>query len=985
MGLEPNENNQEFSRTHLKGSLMKMKLTSLGRFTSMLAAFFMALTSFSAGQVFAEETVIEEVVVTGSRIARSNFEAASPIDVVTAEDLEASGVISVDEYLKRLPTFSGWQAGANINNGGDGGKFVDVRGLGFKRTLILVNGRRTVGSFIGSSSDVGAVDLNTIPIPMIERIEVLKDGASAIYGSDALAGVINIITKDRFEGIEISADASWGTEEWDAKTHSFSTLLGAANDRGGAQMSLTYAKQGELLQGEREWAEDALWPQQQADGSFVSEPGGSSNSRQIDTDGFFDPSAAAIADGASFIVDEQSGLARPFTSDDVYNYAPVNALITPHERYQIAAQADYEFSDEVAIFGEASYTRRNSAQRLAPDASFSVQDYNGLPNEFVPASNVFNPFGDCGLGGPGCPNGTTALNDLGISGQDVGVNRRFTESGGRRFTQSVDSFRMLGGLRGAIADSVEWELSYIYSEGEVVNETNFYHRFDRWAIMVDPDQCAADPGCVDATGPQNVLNPFQPFGGITQDELGFLMASSLKDQYKNNMQNLNLSFNGAFGELEGGAIGWSAGYEWRKEGATFVPDEFLGSGLTTGGASDPLSGSFKVDELYGEMLFPLLAGRSFAESLEVEAAIRYSDYNTAAGSTTNGKLGVNWAITNSWRVRTSYSTGFRAPNVVEQVAGQSTAFPIVENPCEYYGLRSDATDNIQANCAAEGLPDDFGLGFQWQAAYFLNPDPEMKPEESTTWTFGLVWTPENIEGLRLSLDWWQYEIDEYIDAPDYNGVLRNCLDAEDQDANAAAGGACSIFLNGTSGLNFGGAVGDDAETEFGNLGKVETAGLDWAADYTRPVEWGFINLMEIRFFGTYLDKYRETFPLSGTQELVGTAGDDDGFGVYPEWRWNTMFTLSSNNASLGWNMYWIDETDDLLRPAEITDAPKADSVLYHDLVGSYTWRQAIFSMGLENLTNEKPPRFHSAFNANTAPGVYDVVGRKLWLRVKVAF
>jgi len=950
----------------------------------MVVSCFVVLASLGAGQVFAEEGVIEEVVVTGSRIARSNFESASPIDVVTAEDLAASGVISIDEYLKRLPTFSGWQAGANINNGGDGGKFVDIRGLGFKRTLILVNGRRNLGSFIGSSSDIGAVDLNTIPIPMIERIEVLKDGASAIYGSDALAGVINIITKDRFEGIEIQADASWGTENWDADTHSFSTLLGAANDRGGASLSMTYAKQKELLQGQRKWAEDALWSQHQGDGVFLSEPGGSSNSRQIDTDGFFDAGAAAIADGASFITDENSGLARPFTSDDVYNYAPVNALITPHERYQIAGQADYEFSDAVSIFGEASYTRRNSAQRLAPDASFSVTDFQNVPNEFVPASNPFNPFGVCGQGGAGCPN-SGPLNTLGISDQDVGVNRRFTESGGRRFTQSVDSFRMLGGLKGEVEDAFHWEISYIYSEGETVNETNFYHRFDRWRIMTDPVACATQPDCVAATGPENALNPFQPFGGITDDELGYLMANSLKDQYKNKMQNFNINFGGDLWEMQGGSVGWSAGYEIRKESASFIPDEFLGGGLTTSGAQDPLEGKYKVDELYFEMLFPILAGQSFAEALDIEAAVRHSDYNTAAGSTTNGKLGVNWAINNSFRVRSSYSTGFRAPNIVEQVAGQSTTFPIVENPCEFYGIRTDATDNIQSNCADQGLPPDFGLGFQWQAAYFLNPDPEMQPEESTSWTAGVVWTPEFADGLRLSLDWWDYKIDEYIDAPDYNGVLANCLDAEDQDANAAAGGACSIFLNGTSGLNFGGAVGDDAETFFGNLGTVETAGLDWAVDYTTPVEWGPINLLTVGWLGTYLDKYLETFPLSGTQEMKGTAGDDDGFGVYPEWRWNSTVRVSGSNWTAGWDMFWLDSAVDLLRPANITDAPKADSILYHNLMGSWTFRQAVFSLGVENVGNEKPPRFHSAFNANTAPGVYDVVGRKLWMRVAIAF
>lgn len=951
-------------------------------FFSVIVSLFLLLAGFVPGSVFAEEGMIEEVVVTGSRIARTNFEAASPIDVVTSEDLESSGVISVDEYLKRLPTFSGWQQGANINNGGDGGKFVDIRGLGFKRTLVLINGRRTVGSFIGDSSDLGAVDLNTIPMPMIERVEVLKDGASAIYGSDALGGVINIITKDRFEGIEVSADASWGTEEWDADTQSLSAILGAASDRGGAQMSLTWAKQDELLQGERSWAEDALWPLQQADGSFRAEPLGSSNSRRIRISEFDDAARTTLegfTSATNFVTDEATGAARPLASGDIYNYAPINALITPHERYQIAAQADYEFADNISGFGEAAFTRRTSHQRLAPDASFATTIFPGTGewNDFVPASNPFNPFGD------------TPNNPYGISGQDVRINRRFEESGGRLFSQTVDSFRMLAGLRGEFENVFDWEVAYIYAEGQSVSETNFYHRFDKWATIVDPAACSADPACVAATGPENALNPFSPFGGVSQSEIDYLMANSLKDQYKNEMQNWLVSLTGEFGELPGGAIGWSAGYEWREETASFIPDEFIGGGLTTGGAADPLQGSYKVDELYLEMLFPILADMPLAKSVELETAIRYSDYNTAAGDTTNGKIGLNWAINDAFRVRTVYSTGFRAPNIVEQVAGQSTTFPIVEFPCEFYNIRDDATPESQANCAAGGIPQDFELGFQWQSTYTLNPDPEMQPEESETWTFGVVWTPEFAEGLRVSMDWWDYQIDGYIDAPDFNGLLRNCLNAADQSTSLA----CSYFLgpdgvagnNDANGIFPDDVVPDDAETQFGNLGKVETSGLDLAFDWSFPVDWGMVNMLELGFLATYLDEYKETFPGSGTQSLVGTAGDDDGFGVYPEWRWNSTVGVSGDNWRAAWNMYWIDETEDLLRPANITDDAKAESMLYHELVGSYTYRQATFSLGIENLTDEDPPRFHSAFNANTAPGVYDVVGRKLWLRVKVAF
>ena len=768
-------------------------MTKKPGFSSLLISSLALMTGIGlSNSVSAQEgAIIEEIVVTGSRIARSGFEAASPVDVVTSEEMAQTGVISVDEYLKRLPAFSGWQAGANINNGGDGGKFVDLRGLGFKRTLILINGRRTAGSFIGSSSDVGAVDLNTIPMPMIDRVEVLKDGASSVYGSDALAGVINIITKDRFEGIELSADGSWGTDEWDADTQSFSALMGVANDRGGASVSMTYAKQQELLQGDRSWAEDALWPVRQADGSFEAEALGSSNRRRIRNREFDAATIAALTGQglgtASFVTDETTGAARVLTGGDLYNYAPINALITPHERWQIAAQGDYEIASSsagtVSMFTEIGYTRRESHQRLAPDASFSTTTYNGLRNAFVPASNPFNPFGD------------TPNNPYGISGQNVEVNRRFEESGGRLFSQTNDSYRMLAGLRGDFNETINWELAYIWSEGQSVNETNFYHRFDRWQTIVDPALCAGDPACVAAAGADGTLDPFSEFGSISAAEIDYLMASSLKDQYKNRLQDFIFNVNGEVGELPGGAMGWAMGYEHREEKASFKPDEFIGGGLTTGGSNDPLQGKYSVDELYAEMLFPLMADAAFVQSLDLETSIRYSDYDTV-GDTTNGKIGLNWAISDEYRVRSTYSSGFRAPNVVELVAGQSTTAPIVEFPCEFYDTRSDATPNIQANCAAAGVPAGPAseLGFQWQSTYTRNPQENMKPEESTSWTLGFVWTPEFAEGIRASIDYWNIEIDEYIDVPDYNGLLRNCLDAADQSTSLA----CSYFLPDSS-------------------------------------------------------------------------------------------------------------------------------------------------------------------------------------------
>ena len=347
----------------------------LAAFASM--ATFVAALALAPPAQAQEEEVLEEIVVTGSRIAKDEFSSPAPISVFSAEDFMNSGVVSVDEFLKDIPAFTGFQFGTSTNNGNIGTKSVDLRGLGNKRTLILVNGRRQVGSFIGSNSDVGAVDLNTIPNGMIERIEVLKDGASTIYGSDALAGVVNVILKNDFEGVEMYATYGAGMEDWDAENYSFGVTAGTSSDRGRFVVSAEYQNQDELYQADRNWAFYDLHPVWDADcgsgaGCFVTNRGGSPNSRRIRSTLFDDASTQLLADagitGTQFIIDEATGDVREFNfSSDAYNYSPVNAIVTPNERYQLSGVGEYELTDSLSFFAELMYTRRSSHQRQAPD------------------------------------------------------------------------------------------------------------------------------------------------------------------------------------------------------------------------------------------------------------------------------------------------------------------------------------------------------------------------------------------------------------------------------------------------------------------------------------------------------------------------------------------------------------------------------------------------------------------------------------------
>jgi iron complex outermembrane receptor protein len=921
------------------------------------------------GTVWSQDDVasaeVEEIIVTGSRIAKDEFTSAAPISVFDEQEFVNSGVVSVDEFLKDVPAFTGFQYGTTTNNGNIGLKAVDLRGLEVKRTLVLINGRRTVGSFIGGNGDVGAVDLNSIPNAMIKRIEVLKDGASTIYGSDALAGVVNVILKDDFEGFDIQMSYGAGTSEWDAENYGIAVTAGTSSDRGRMVFSAEYQQQEEMLQAERDWAYYDLWPTyDEATGTFVTTQSGSPNSRRIRTSEF-DAEAAQLLVDAGFeqpnpfmIMD--NGQVRAFTTADTYNYSPVNALVTPNERYQLSAIGSYDISDRVTGFAELLYTRRSSHFRLAPDASFMTDTFDGEWNDFVPASNPANPFGDN-------PN-----NAWGISGQDVRVNRRFEESGGRIQTQSVDTYRLVAGLEGDFTDSLSWEFSYTWAENEDFDEATFLHRFDRWQTMVDPALCGADADCVAATGGVGYLDPFCEFGCIDSAVFDYLMVGSIKDVRQNDMELLAFNLTGNFGDMElgGGEPGWSFGYENRRESATYNPDEFLKEGLTTGGAGDPLGGNFSVDEVYAEIYLP------FSYQFTGEASVRYSDYDTV-GDTTNYRVGINWMPIEQLSFRGVYSTGFRAPNVAELYGGAQTTFPVVEDPCEFWGLRDNGSEYLGPNCQALGFDEDFEWGFQMQGAYTFNAPESLEPEESETWTFGTVWEPEFADGLSVSLDWWNIQVDGWISTIPYNTLMWICANAADQ-ANTDA---CSFF---DTGVTHDGGWPANATGPYGNLGKVTTDGLDFNVAYDKGIDWFGGTTFGFNIGASYLNSYETEFPITGVTEKAGTI--EAGY-VFPEWKLNTSVSLSGDSWAATWATRYISEMDDFYRPQPfLTDEPTAESIWYNDLYVNFFYDDMLsITLGVNNFTDEDPPMFHSAFNAETEPGYYDVIGRRFFMTATMHF
>lgn len=883
-----------------------------------------------------DEMLLEEVIVTGSRIVRDGFSSSSPVAVFDEDAITLAGNASIDEFLKYVPQFTGYQMGMSTNNGSaQGQKKIDMRGLGFNRTLVLINGRRTIGDATGD----GAVDINTIPEAMIERVEVLTDGASSVYGSDAIAGVVNFILHTEFEGFRLTGTWGAGTKEWDAENYGISMLGGVGSDDGNIVFSMQWTKQDELLQGQRDWAFDALYPQLQDDGTFLAVGSGSSNSRRIRVPG-----------EGNWIYDTGLGAARPFESSDVYNYSPVNALTQPNERYQFATNGKYNFNDDTRAYFSAMYTHRFAQQRLAPDASFAVRSDIETPNngfqwnDYVPANNPYNPFGSVNCSNP------LDLCDIGVR-----INRRFEESGGRLFADSADTYRMVFGIEGELKDLFRWDVSYIWAENKTIEETKNYGRFDRWAIAVDPVACASSDAC------PGVLNPFDDFGGITPEQMAYLSTGSLKDIYESSLQMIELNFTGNFGNMGGGAIGWAAGYAHRREEGSFSPDEFVSEGLTTGGAGDPLTGRFTADEFYGEIFMPIL------NNLSMDASFRYSDYSSVPDTELTWKLGIDWEAFDGFRIRATAGTGFRAPNISELNTSAAGGFPLVANPCEF-GDRALAAGEISQttwdNCQALGADtaDSGELGFAWQSYYEYTSAGQLDPETSKTYTVGFVWDANFTDNLQFSMDYWNIEVDDVIGVANFNGLFNGCLASENLSSPA-----CDVFdpiyypsIN----------VAGDAYGQFGNLGTLKTDGIDFAISYDQ----GFFRT---NLDATWTNSYESGNAVGDVQ--VEQAGTADNFAVFPEWR----ATIRAGFYGPAWTAdvvaRWLDKAEDLWKgPASTADAV-AESMLYIDLVGSYQWNNLSITGGVNNIFDEDPPYFHSAFNANTEPGIYDVIGRRLFV------
>ncbi len=960
----------------MKNNLSKIFKRSL---TAIAVTTTIALPNISVA--YAEEAVqeVERIAVTGSRIKRVTMEGANPIQVITRQDLEVSGISNMGDMLQEIPSVAGAGTNSAINNGGAGAIRVSLRGLGSARTLVLLNGRRIVASGSGANA---SVDLSTIPTAIVKQVEVLKDGASAIYGSDAIGGVVNIITRSDFEGFEFNAGYDIGTEESDGETKNFDVTIGFAGDKGNAVVNAYYVQQGAQWSGDRDWSEFDngldLETNELVPGGSSATPWGRFRGFDEAADGCTDfTHGAASGPGQSDPTDVRNatGFDCWDGSTDLFNFAPANYHLTPSERYGIFASGSYELNDNIRAFTELSFNRRISDIKLAPlplaplaffgfDAPYSADNYYNITQ--------------------GPKNGAGESQDI------ADWRRRMIETGGRDTSYRNETVRLMFGLDGEFSNGWTWEASYVFGSNESASSAQGGVNFEKVALAVGPSflddngnvVCGTEADPIAGCTSLNVFGVPGTANEVSQEMLDYITFEA-HDFGSNEQQILSASVAGDAFELPAGTVGFAFGVEHREEKGADFPDALIALGITSGSSRQATIGSYEVDEAYVEFNLPLLSEVTAAKVLEVDVALRYSDYDTF-GDTTNHKIGVRWVPFDGLMLRGTSSTAFRAPSTSDLFQGNSDNSPEVTDKC---------ATNPTSFCIADGVPAAGFTPIGDQLSSTLGGNIDLQPEEADIFTVGAVYSPEAIEGLSLTIDYWDIEVTNAISSLGEQLILDSC---------AATGEHCELITRHGAGPLFGNS--SDIDNRTTNVGGVDSSGVDFNIRYATELEGGNLTFnLDTTRYGTY----DITQANGDVVENAGYFKRNSGDGNFPEWKTNLDVRYSTDDWSASWAVRYIGSVDEvidsLVDESELGDyyagygrqfvakdgtyniTREIDSQIIHDARFSYFLENATVTVGLDNIFDEDPPYADTGFNDNTDPRTYNTTGRHVYVNVGVSF
>jgi outer membrane receptor protein involved in Fe transport len=966
-----------------------------------------------------QSTQVETVTVTGSRIVRQDFEAPSPVVTVDADTFKLSGEVQVEAVLNTLPQLvpSITTTSNNPSNGGQAN--VDLRGFGTSRTLVLLDGTRLVGSNV-----TGVIDLNTIPSALIENVEILTGGASSTYGSDAVAGVVNVRLKQNFSGVQLNVQSN-RTAESDGKTLLAEGLIGGnfAEGRGNAVVALAYDKRDAVLAGARPFSNVSLGPKltpagspsvpdgsvawgtnaptQAALNTVFARYGAAAGSVLPSTTLGFNPDQSLFSFGnidssTINVVNYKGDTSDPGFNPSAYsyNFAPTNYLQLPLERRQIAAFTRYDIMPEsngstAELYSRVMYTTYHSDQQLASTPVTCSGTQAGCA---VPLTNTVIP---------------ADLRELALSrtvnpNANLVLNKRITEVGPRTQENGYDVVQGLLGFRGAFKlgeHDFNWDIfgSWGRAEGTSLQGGNV-SRSKLQAALNNPAVYAGQ-GCAS----------FNPFGaGALAKECAQQIAINATNVLVTETSDFVASVTGDLFKMPAGAVKFAAGAEYREDQAKFRPDQFLASGDVVGfNAQQPVSGSINVKEPFAELSIPLLADKSFAQYVGLDLGYRHSEYNLAGGANTY-KATLEWNPIHSVKLRGGYNRSIRAPNISELFLPVQENFPAATDPCS--SAASNAFRNasnpdkakVEALCVAQGIPAASLATYTQPASQiksFIGGDTTLKPEKADGYSFGVVFQSDSdsewLHSLNLSLDYYRIKIDDVINNLSTSSVIGRCFNQLNSNPTFDPGNQfCQLFTRQTTG-NLGIT---DVLTVTDNLSSWKGSGVDINLNWGVPLSaFGASEAagkLDFKLLMTHLlSRSQQETNVDPFIERDGTISSTVG-SSYPTNKGvlATFYTVGS--WQFRYNLRYVDSLDVVNNDATLTAStgvkPAVPTYLYHDLTAKWSIND-MFALtgGITNLADKAPPVYTTSsgvgIQANTDPSTYDVLGRRYFLNVMMKF
>lgn len=925
-------------------------------------------------------SAVEEVVVTGSRIARRDYVSNSPIVTLGQDAIQKSGSVTVDTLLNQMPQFVP-SVSSTSNNPSNGGQAnIELRGLGTARTLVLLDGHRVVAS----NSD-GSVDINILPTALIQNIEIISGGASATYGSDAVAGVVNFKLDHDFTGLEV--DTQYGlTQHGDGKETAISITAGGkfADDRGHAALSFGYAQRGEVFNAARDFAAvsgassttpygryDATGtnlPTQAAMDAVFAKYGIAAGTVKAGANLGFNNDGTLFYNGANYTGSTAIDYAT-IPVNGTYNTGALNLLQLPLTRYSAYGEAQYEINSHAEAYGSFNFTHYDSRTVLAPSPAASTTGFT------VPVTNPFIP-----------DDLATLLASRADPDADFLLRKRFSDVGPRVSETTFNVFQLATGVRGDTGFK-DWTYdiygSYGRSEQNEVQSGNISHSAVQTLLN------ATDGGDSLCSG------GYDPFG---LNELSSACRSYISRTTKNwtasEQRVVEANLQGGLFDLPAGEVRGAFGADYKYDSFKYVPDSLLSTGDVVGfNAADAIDASTDVKEIYGELLIPVLKDLPFIKALNLDLGYRYSDYQTVGGVSAY-KVDGDWEIVDGFRLRGGYQRAVRAPSLGELYSPQNQSYEtITEDPCAVdSSVRTGANAAAaRAICLAQGVPAaiiDTYTYANTQVDATVGGNSDLHEETADTYSVGFVWTPvlDNplFRRLSLSADYYSIDIKDAIGTISAEDALQNCYSATANPTGSTSNYYCSLFTRSA-------ATGEVSSMSLVNLNLSEyrTKGVDFQVDWAFGL--GAVGLddkygsLRVNLIGNWLDSFQiQSLPGEDFVELKGTIGNDQVSNTavaHPEWKLTTSVTYTLGAVDLGVGWRHIDGMQDYADEDSAT--PNID---YFDLSGAWRVSDAYeIRGGVTNVTDKAPPYFSSYVQANTDPSTYDVLGRRFYVGVKARF